>query len=158
MLPADLVICATGWRQDYAFLPAELLAKIHDRDGMHLYRHMLHPALPGFAFIGGVQGINSATLYAMQSTWLARLWRGEFSSPSAEDQLAEIEALRTWNRTFVTERPNRSQILNLHQLPYIDDLMDDMGLRKRRKNWLADQFVPYRSVDYASVTASTSPR
>lgn len=157
-LPADLVLCATGWRHDYSFLPAELLDKIRDQDGMHLYRHMLHPALPGLAFVGGVQGINSATLYAMQSTWLARLWKADFSLPRARDQLAEIDALRTWNRAFVTERPNRSQILNLHQMPYIDELMDDMGLNKQRKNWLADQFVPYRSADYAEVTATANPR
>ena len=157
-LPADIVLCATGWRHDYSFLPTELLATIYDEDGMHLYRHMLHPALPGFAFVGGVQGINSATLFAMQSTWLARLLKGEFAPPSAEDQLAEIEALKTWNRAFVTERPNRSQILNLHQMSYIDDLMDDMGLEKHRKNWLAEQFVPYRSADYAEVTATVNPR
>jgi len=156
-LQADIVLYATGWRQDYSYIPSRMLAKIYDQDGMHLYRHMLHPALPGFAFIGGVQGINSATLYAMQATWLARCFRGEFSLPAADDQLTEIEALKTWNRSFVTERPNRSQILNLHQLPYIDDLMDDMGLEKRRKNWLTDQFVPYRSADYAEVTATGNP-
>jgi cation diffusion facilitator CzcD-associated flavoprotein CzcO len=157
LLPADLVLCATGWRHDYSFLAPDLLVQIYDADGMHLYRHMLHPALPGFAFVGGVQGINSATLYAMQATWLARCFKGEFALPSAEEQLAEIEALKAWNRSFVTERPNRAQILNLHQLPYLDDLMDDMGLEKRRKPLLADQFVPYRSMDYAAVTAGTNP-
>lgn len=157
-VPADLVICATGWQHDYSFLPAELLAQIYDADGMHLYRHMLHPALPGFAFIGGVQGINSATLFAMQATWLARCIKGEFSLPPDQAQLAEIEALKAWNKTFVSARPNRSQILNLHQLPYIDDLMDDMGLEKQRKPAVANQFAPYRSVDYATVTASTHPR
>jgi cation diffusion facilitator CzcD-associated flavoprotein CzcO len=156
-LPADLVLCATGWYHDYSFLPPELLEKIYDADGMHLYRHMLHPDIPGFAFVGGVQGINSATLYAMQATWLARYLKGEFDLPPAAGQLAEIDALKVWNRTFVTERPNRSHILNLHQLPYIDDLMDDMGLEKRRKPFIADQFVPYRSVDYAAVTAGTNP-
>ena len=156
-LQADIILYATGWRHDYSYLPSNMLTKIYDQDGMHLYRHMLHPALPGFAFIGGVQGINSATLYAIQSTWLARYLVGKFSLPAADDQLAEIAALREWNRSFVTERPNRSQILNLHQLPYIDDLMDDMGFKKRRKSWLADQFVPYRSADYAEVTASLNP-
>ncbi len=157
-LPADIVISATGWQHDYSFLPQELLGKIHDADGMHLYRHMVHPVLPGFAFVGGVQGINSATLYAMQATWLARCWRGDFALPPAEQQLDEIEALKAWNRGFVTERPNRSQILNLHQLPYIDDLMEDMGLDKRRKYFLADQFVPSRSADYAEVAGSANPR
>jgi cation diffusion facilitator CzcD-associated flavoprotein CzcO len=157
-VPADLVICATGWQHDYSFLPRDLLARIYDADGMHLYRHMLHPALPGFAFVGGVQGINSATLYAMQATWLARCITGKFSPPPEEAQLAEIEALTEWNCRFVTARPNRAQILNLHQLPYIDDLMDDMGLEKRRKPFLAEQFAPYRSADYAEATATTNPR
>jgi dimethylaniline monooxygenase (N-oxide forming) len=157
-LPADVVICATGWQHDYSFLPAELLSQVYDADGMHLYRHMLHPALPAFAFVGGVQGINSATLYAMQATWLARCWSGKFQLPAADAQLAEIEALGAWNRSFVTERPNRSQILNLHQMPYIDDLMNDMGLEKQRKPFLANQFAPYRSADYADAVATVTPR
>jgi len=157
-LPADVVISATGWRHDYSFLPPELLAQVYDLDGMHLYRHMLHPTLPGLAFIGGVQGINSATLYAIQATWLARCWSGKLRLPADDEQLAEIEALRAWNRSFVTERPNRSQILNLHQMPYIDDLMSDMGLERQRKPFLANQFAPYRSADYADVTATVNPR
>lgn len=157
-LPADIVIYATGWRQDYSYLPANLLAKIYDQDGMHLYRHMLHPELPGFAFIGGVQGINSPTLYAMQATWLARCLTGKLSLPGDDEQLAEIETLRAWYQSFVNEQPNRSQVLNLHQIPYIDDLMDDMGLEKRRKKGgISDQFVPYRSEDYADVTSGDNP-
>ena len=157
-LPADVVISATGWRHDYSFLPPELLAQIYDEDGMHLYRHMVHPALPGFAFVGGVQGINSATLYAIQATWLARGASGKFSLPDDAAQLTEIDALRQWNRATVSERPNRSQILNLHQQAYIDELMTDMHLERRRKPWFADQFTPYRSADYADATASTEPR
>lgn len=158
LVAAEVVICATGWKHEYSFLPPNLLDQIYDADGMHLYRHMVHPALPGFAFIGGVQGINSATLFAIQATWVARLLTGEFALPSAEEQLAEIEALRAWNQGFVTKRPNRSQILNLHQLPYIDDLMTDMGLEKRRKHVLLDQLVPYKSIDYETITASVYPQ
>jgi cation diffusion facilitator CzcD-associated flavoprotein CzcO len=155
---ADVVICATGWRQDYSFLPSSLLDRIYDEDGMHLYRHMVHPEFPGLAFVGGVQGINSATLYAIQATWVARYLTGEFSLPSAEVQLDEIKSLKQWTESFVTKRANRSQILNLHQLPYIDDLMTDMGMNKRRKNLLLDQFVPYKSVDYETAVATTNPR
>ena len=150
---ADLVICATGWRHDYSFLPAEMRQRIHDDDGMHLYRHICHPDYPGFAFIGGVQGINSATCYAVQATWLAKMMRGDFSLPDTAAQLAEIEALCAWNRAQVTPRPNRSQILNLHQLPYLDDLVRDMGLDPRRKPALLNQLAPYVSADYREVVA-----
>ena len=156
-IPADIVISATGWQHDYSFLPQDLLDRIYDEDGMHLYRHMVHPTLPGFAFVGGVQGINSATCYAIQATWVARNLTGQLSLPSSQEQLDEIKRLKLWNQSFVTKRPNRSQILNLHQLPYIDDLMIDMGLKKGRKNFLLDQIVPYRSVDYRDVVATTQP-
>ena len=154
---ADLVICATGWKHDYSFLAADLLDRIYDDDGMHLYRHMVHPQLPDMAFVGGVQGINSATLFAIQATWVAACFSGRLALPGAQQQLDEIESLKAWNRKFVTSRPNRSQILNLHQLPYIDDLMTDMGLKKQRKPFLLDQFLPYESVDYADVVGSSQP-
>jgi len=150
---ADVVICATGWRQDYSFLPADMLAQLYDEDGMHLYRHMVHPAFPRFAFVGGVQGINSATCYAVQAAWLARHFSGALALPGARRQLDEIEAHRAWNRALVTPRPNRSQILNLHQLPYLDDLLNDMGLQPRRKSLLLDQLAPYTSADYREVVA-----
>ena len=153
----DVVICATGWKHDYSFLPSSLLDRIYDEDGMHLYRHMVHPDLPGMAFVGGVQGINSATCFAIQATWVARYLTGQLSLPSGQEQLDEIESLKTWNQAFVTSRPNRSQILNLHQLPYIDDLMEDMGLSKRRKNILIDKFVPYHSIDYQDVVSNLNP-
>ena len=153
---ADVVICATGWRHDYGFLPAELRARIHDADGMHLYRHMVHPDLPGFGFVGGVQGINSATCYAVQSAWLAGVFSGEIKLPSADAQVAEIEALRRWNQAFVTPRPNRTQILNLHQIPYLDDLIADMGLDPARKPFLLNQFTPYRCVDYRDLFAPSA--
>ena len=152
-IEADVVICATGWRQDYGFLPAESRARIHDEDGMHLYRHMVHPDLPGFAFVGGVQGINSATCYAVQAAWLAAVFAGDVKLPSADAQRAEIEALRRWNEGFVTPRPNRSQILNLHQIPYLDDLVADIGRNPARKPFLLNQFTPYRSVDYRDLFA-----
>jgi hypothetical protein len=119
---------------------------------------MAHPTLPGMAFIGGVQGINSATLFAIQATWVARWLSGALILPPDEEQLEEIESLRLWNQGFVTKRPNRSQILNLHQLPYIDELMTDMEIEKRRKIFLLDQLVPYRSVDYETVTSSVYPQ
>ena len=158
LVAADVVICATGWRHNYSFLPPDLLDRIYDEDGMHLYRHMAHPTLPGMAFIGGVQGINSATLFAIQATWVARWLSGALILPPDEEQLEEIESLRLWNQGFVTKRPNRSQILNLHQLPYIDELMTDMEIEKRRKIFLLDQLVPYRSVDYETVTSSVYPQ
>ena len=158
LVAADVVICATGWRHEYSFLPADLLDRIYDGDGMHLYRHMVHPDLPGMAFIGGVQGLNSATLFAIQATWVARYLSGALILPADEEQLEEIESLRLWNLGFVTKRPNRSQILNLHQLPYIDELMTDMEIKKRRKIFLLDQLVPYRSVDYETVTSSVYPQ
>ena len=157
MVAVDVVICATGWKHDYSFLPSSLLDRIYDEDGVHLYRHMVHPDLPGMAFVGGVQGINSATCFAIQATWVARFMSGHLSLPSRQEQLDEIESLKTWNRAFVTKRPNRSQILNLHQLPYIDELMTDMGLKKQRKIILLDQFVPYHSIDYQDVVSSLNP-
>ncbi len=150
---ADVIICATGWRHDYGFLAADLRARIHDVDGMHLYRHMVHPELPGFAFVGGVQGINSATCYAVQAAWLAGVFAGDVKLPSADTQHAEIEALRRWNREFVTPRPNRAQILNLHQIPYLDDLVTDLGRNPARKPFLLNQFLPYRSTDYRDLFA-----
>jgi hypothetical protein len=50
-IAVDCVVLATGWKDDFGYLPAdarEALGK--DDDGFYLYRYMLHPDLPNLAF------------------------------------------------------------------------------------------------------------
>src|SRR5262249_32031204 len=96
---ADLVVFATGWRTDYAFLPPQVRARLQiAADGLYLYRHILHPNLPRLAFIGNASTISNVLTYSLQARWLDDLLAGKFGLPSPGAMHREINALRDWKR------------------------------------------------------------
>jgi dimethylaniline monooxygenase (N-oxide forming) len=155
-ISADLVVLATGWKTDYAFLPDILRARLQlQADGLYLYRHMLHPAAPHLAFIGNASTISSVLTYSLQARWLGEVLAGRISLPNQDGMRREIEALREWKRRWMPASPQRGARLILHMLHYHDELVADMGLRTLRKQGifapLKELIAPYQPQDYRDV-------
>ena len=155
-ISADLVVLATGWKTDYAFLPDILRARLQlQADGLYLYRHMLHPAAPHLAFIGNASTISSVLTYSLQARWLGEVLAGRISLPNQDGMRREIEALREWKRRWMPASPQRGARLILHMLHYHDELVADMGLRTLRKQGifapLKELIAPYQPRDYRDV-------
>src|SRR5262249_20919393 len=107
-ISTDLVILATGWKTDYAFLADKLRAQLQlQADGLYLYRHMLHPAAPRLAFIGNASTISSVLTYSLQARWLGEVLAGRIPLPNHENMRREIEALREWKRRWMPASPQR---------------------------------------------------
>jgi dimethylaniline monooxygenase (N-oxide forming) len=71
-LSADLVVAATGFKEDYTiFEEPKKLLNIED-DGVYMYRFMLPPNVPNIAFIGHVNAVSNIGTYGLQAEWLAR--------------------------------------------------------------------------------------
>ncbi|MCK5363825.1 MAG: NAD(P)/FAD-dependent oxidoreductase, partial [Gammaproteobacteria bacterium] len=82
VLDVDCVVFATGWKNDYGFLPEEARQALGmDDDGFYLYRHILHPDLPNLAFIGNASTFLSVLTYSLQARWLAELIAGHVALP-----------------------------------------------------------------------------
>jgi dimethylaniline monooxygenase (N-oxide forming) len=155
-ISADLIVLATGWRTDYAFLPDKLRTQLQlQADGLYLYRHMLHPAAPRLAVIGNASTISSVLTYSLQARWLGEVLAGRIPLPTHEDMHREIEALREWKRRWMPASPQRGARLILHMLHYHDELVADMGLRTLRKRGifapLKELVAPYQPRDYLGV-------
>jgi dimethylaniline monooxygenase (N-oxide forming) len=157
-IAADLVVLATGWKTDYAFLPEPVRARLHlEADGLYLYRHILHPDLPRLAFIGNASTISSVLTYSLQARWLGDLLAGKFVLPNPDSMRREIKALREWKRRWMPPSPQRGARLILHMLHYHDELVRDVGASELRKLGffapLKELIAPYQPRDYRGVVA-----
>src|SRR5262245_11891599 len=155
---ADLVVLATGWQMDYAFLPASVRARLQiEADGLYLYRHIVHPDLPRLAFIGNASTISSVLTYSLQARWLGDLLAGKFDLPSHSTMHREINALREWKRRWMPVSQQRGARLILHMLHYHDELVRDIGATPLRKLGffapLKELVAPYQPRDYRGVVA-----
>jgi len=157
-IAADLVVLATGWKTDYAFLANLVRARLQiGADGLYLYRHIVHPDLPKLAFIGNASTISSVLTYSLQARWLGNLIAGKFSLPGQKAMREEIDSLREWKRRWMPPSEQRGARLILHMLHYHDELVRDIGASVLRKTGffapLKELVAPYEPRNYRRVVA-----
>jgi len=154
-LEADIVVFGTGFTKNYGLLDRLLQNKLSkEKDGLYLYRNVIPPRLPDFAFIGSeVSTFNNILTHGLQAEWLARLIDGKVAKPAAAKMEQQIEREQAWKRTWMPATSARASIHQLHMMKYHDQLVEDMGEKKLRKGWnlLAEVFAPYGAADYRGI-------
>ena len=116
-LIADVVVFGTGWAYDQDILPPAIRSEMDD-DGLYLYRHILHPNVPGFAFVGLASTFNNSLSAYLEARWLVAKLKGDLSLPSTVEMSKEIDRLKSWKRKIMPHQASRGSLLQLHMLHY----------------------------------------
>ena len=148
------VIFALGSRPPaFPFLPAVERSKLMAADdGAQLYRHLVHPDLPGLAFAGYNHSFFHTTGVELGMLWLGASLNGDLVMPTRDAMIASIARVQKWKRAHLAFEPVRGFLISGAYHRYFDVLVGDLGLRTRRKSsLLADWFEPYAPADYASI-------
>ncbi|MFQ5786175.1 MAG: hypothetical protein ACE5H8_15320, partial [Alphaproteobacteria bacterium] len=157
-LAVDVVVLATGWETDFGFLGEDLWRRLGaGDDGFYLYRHMLHPAAPGLAFIGRASTICSILTYSLQARWLGELLKGSHRLPDADAMARDIAEMKAWKQSWMPPSAARSARLILHMQHYHDELLKDFGASPLRKRGvfapLKELIFPYEPRDYRAIVS-----
>jgi hypothetical protein len=157
VLPADILIFGTGFKQDFSFAPKEILDDKKE-DGHWLYRNMVHPKFPTMVFLSSnTTTFTSITTAGIQARWFYEVYSQRLL-PSSEEMYKEIEETREWKRrTMPSASGARAYLVQTHQLHYHDQLLKDMGASIRRKRgccaFLKEIAFPYRTSDYDTIVS-----
>jgi dimethylaniline monooxygenase (N-oxide forming) len=148
---ADTVVLGTGWEYDCSFLPTEHQSTF-EKDGLYLYRHILHPAFPRIVFVGLASTFNNSLSDHLEARWLVALLKGDISLPDNASMLAEISQMKAWKRDVMPEQKSRGSMLQLHALHYHDELLRDLDIDcERKRNLVAEIFGAYLPADYKDI-------
>ncbi len=153
-IAADAVVLAIGWSQELPFLDAETRARLIDPDGQYrLYRLTVNPDLPSLGFVGFNSSFASALSAELGAHWLARYFEGALRRQPADAAMhAGIARTLEWKRG---ERKVATTYGGLCIAPFhhahFDELMDDMGARKKASNVLAAHLAPISPKAYAKL-------
>jgi hypothetical protein len=72
VLPADVVLAATGWTQDIPFLPREVMDRLLDENGDFLLYRQIHPIdVPDLSFAG-----YNSSFFSPLSAEVSAIWIG----------------------------------------------------------------------------------
>lgn len=157
-LEVDVVVLATGWLTGFDFLSDDVLGRLGvEDDGVYLYRHLLHPDVPGLVFVGHASTVSDILTRSLQACWLGDLLEGRFALPPVEAMRQEIQEMRSWKRKWMPFSPVRGARIMAHMQHYHDELLRDFGASPWRKTGalapLKELIVPYVPRDYASIVS-----
>ncbi|MEU8082393.1 NAD(P)/FAD-dependent oxidoreductase [Micromonospora sp. NPDC049101] len=154
VLPADLVICGTGFRQHVPFFDDALHARLQDDAGnFQLYRQILPLGVPRLTFAGYNSSFFSPLSAEMAAVWTAAYLRGGLTLPAEARMRDEVRARLAW----MAERTNGRHARGTNVIPFsmhnIDEVLDELGLNlgplTRARQWL----LPVDPRSYRGVTA-----
>jgi hypothetical protein len=140
-LPADLVVCATGFTQGVPFLPEDVQRRLLDERGnFMLYRQILPIDVPGLYFNGYNSSFFSPLNAEMAAVWIAADLVDAIPLPDTETmRQAVVEQLAFMDRATNTHHCRGTKIIpfSMHN---VDEVLSDLDLnikaRIRAAHWL----------------------
>jgi dimethylaniline monooxygenase (N-oxide forming) len=151
-IPADVVVCGTGWHQSVPFLPPSIMARVTDKSGnFRLYRSMVPLDVPGLVFNGYNSSFFSQLNCEVGALWIADLLGGRLRLPSLREQEKAVTERLAWMHERTDGKHAKGTNIIPFSLHHIDELLRDMGLPlsalTRFKQWL----MPTNPSDYRVV-------
>jgi hypothetical protein len=154
VIACDVVVISTGYLTPaFPFLPDKYRLLLEaEKDGVQLYRHMLHPHIPRLAFAGFNHGYMHIPSVEIGTQWLCAYLRGELELPSTEEMERSIEHIRRWKRDNIKFEKARSCAVSTRFQQYIDILLMELKVNPYRKsNPIAELFSRYEASDYHGI-------
>lgn len=153
VIPADMVVCGTGWHQKVPFLSQDVMSKVTDAQGnFRLYRSMVPVGVQGLAFNGYNSSFFSQLNCEMGACWIADLIAGGLRLPTPQVQNQTIDRRLAWMEERTDGKHAKGTNIIPFSLHHIDELLQDMklplGVFTRFKQWL----MPVNPADFSVVT------
>ena len=152
-VPADIVICGTGWHQSVPFLDASVMQRVTDAQGnFRLFRSMLPLGVPRLAFNGYNSSFFSQLNAEIGALWLADLLGDKLQLPPLAEQQRTVDERLAWMEERTEGKHSKGTNIIPFSVHHIDELLADLNLRlgvlTRIKQWL----LPIDPGDFAVVT------
>lgn len=141
VLPADILVCGTGFRQAVPFFDEALTSRITDERGNFVLYRQIHPVgVQHLSFAGYNSSFFSPLSAEMAAVWIAAQLAGGIDLPSDDELRSRIDARLRW----MEERTNGQHARGTNIIPFsmhnIDEVLSDLRLNvgplTRSLQWL----------------------
>lgn len=152
-IPADVVVCGTGFHQRVPFLPEDLQARITDERGnFELYRQIGPVDVPELSFCGYNSSFFSPLSAEVAALWIAARLAGGLALPAPAVQRAHIARRLAWMEARTEGKHARGTNIIPFSLHNIDEMLSDLGTPIRGRQRLREWLLPVDPADYAWIT------
>jgi cation diffusion facilitator CzcD-associated flavoprotein CzcO len=136
IIPADLVVAATGFEQDVPFLDSA--ANVRDQEGnFDLYRRILPHDVPNLTFCGYNSSLFSTTNAEIGALWTAAYLAGALSLPAVEDRRNQVARELEYMKVRTKGKHAHGTSVIPFSIRNIDEMLADLGVPLSRRKRLA---------------------
>ena len=159
VIPADLVVSGTGFRQVIPFFDDELQERVtDDRGDFELYQYIQPLGVPRLSFVGYNSSFFSPLSAEVAALWIADYLMGGHELPPVKEQRHQIAERLRWMRERTEGKHSRGTNVIPFSMHNIDDTLDEMNLNvgplTRALQWLK----PLNPGSYQKVTTKLLAR
>ncbi|WP_338763346.1 NAD(P)-binding domain-containing protein [Nocardia vulneris] len=154
IVPADIVVSATGFQQRVPFLTPYVQRRLTDEHGnFRLHRQILPLDVPNLSFAGYNSSSISTVSAEATAHWTAALLAGELHLPDREVLSEQIDARLNWLAEQTNGHHAHGTVVTPFSIRDIDELLRDLKFKlplgTRAVQWLR----PVRPESYRGLTA-----
>lgn len=141
IIPADLVVCGTGFRQIVPFFDDNLQERLtNDHGDFELYQYIQPLNVPRLSFVGYNSSFFSPLSAEVAALWIADYLMGGLELPPVEEQRRHIAERLRWMRERTEGKHARGTNIIPFSMHNIDEALDEMDLNvgplTRALQWL----------------------
>lgn len=153
VIPADIVVCATGFQQRVPFLTEEVQERLTDADGnFELYRQILPLDVPNLYFVGYGSSLFSPLSAEAAALWMVNHALGGADLPPLEQRRAFVRARLDWMIERSEGKPARGTNIIPFSLRHIDEVLDEIDANVGSVTRFMQWILPARPASYRRST------
>lgn len=159
VVPADLVITATGYDQRLPFFDEEVLARLTDEAGnLQLHRQLLPIGVDDLTFAGYNSSFFCPLGAEIGAHWTAELLAGRITLPPPEQMRTDTASRLAFLADALDGHHARGGYVLPFSMHQIDEMLTDLGTDVDRTTRLRQWLLPVDPNAYRTVTADLAAR
>jgi dimethylaniline monooxygenase (N-oxide forming) len=129
IIPADAVVCGTGFHQRVPFLVPRLARQLTDERGnFELYRQILPLTVSKLAFVGYNSSLFSPLSAEIAALWIARYLTGGLDLPLLGERRSQVLKRLRWMEERTRGKHARGTNIIPFSMHNIDEMLSDIGV------------------------------
>ncbi len=158
-VPADMIVCGTGWQQWVPFLDDDIMTKVTDEEGnFRLYRSIIPLGVPNLLFNGYNSSFFSQLNAEIGALWITEYIKGGVELPPEDYMNKWIDERLAWMTARTDGKHSKGTNIIPFSVHQMDELLKDIDLElgafTRFKQWLAPVVGP----DFKNLTKRLQAR
>ncbi|OBB98661.1 NAD(P)/FAD-dependent oxidoreductase [Mycobacterium sp. 852002-40037_SCH5390672] len=156
---ADIVLCATGFRQHVPFFDKVVQQQLTDEHGnFRLYRQILPSTVKAVTFAGYNSSMLSALGAEIGALWTASLLAGRLDLPTPAERDAHIDSRLAWLHQRTGGHHAHGTVIAGFNIHNVDEMLTDLGVNigplTRTSQWV----LPINPRSYRTITTRLNRR